>query len=73
MSRFDHQTFLRSLTGRPGVYQMFDAIGHRVLNLKRIAYGKLELGDLASGKYRLLDDGDLARIFAGSKNTLYKK
>ena len=54
------------------VRKMFDAIGHRVLNLKRIAYGKLELGGLSSGKYRLLDDADLARIFAG-KNTLYKK
>ena len=54
------------------VRKMFDAIGHQVLNLKRIAYGKLGLGGLSSGKYRLLDDADLALIFAG-KNTLYKK
>lgn len=54
------------------VRKMFDAIGHKVLHLKRIAYGKLDLGDLPVGKYRLLNDADLARIFA-NKKSFYKK
>lgn len=54
------------------VRKMFDAIGHPVLHLRRIAYGKLVLGDLPLGKYRLLTDKDLALIFAKKKN-LYKK
>ena len=54
------------------VRKMFDAIGHPVLHLRRIAYGKLVLGDLPLGEYRLLTDKDLALIFAKKKN-LYKK
>ena len=42
---------------------MFEAVGHPVLKLKRIAYGQLELGDLASGKYRFLGPGDIKMIF----------
>jgi 23S rRNA pseudouridine2605 synthase len=54
------------------VRKMFDAIGHRVLHLRRIAYGELDLGDLPLGKYRLLNEKDLSLIFANKKN-LYKK
>ncbi|MBE0585410.1 MAG: rRNA pseudouridine synthase [Desulfofustis sp.] len=45
------------------VRKMFAAIGHPVLHLKRIAYGKLQLGSLPSGGYRLLDENDLKKIF----------
>lgn len=45
------------------VRKMFEAIGHPVLQLKRIAYGKLELGDLKPGRYRFLTPGDLKMIF----------
>jgi len=44
------------------VRKMFEAIGHRVLALKRIAYGGLRLGALPSGKYRRLTPADLALI-----------
>ncbi|MBW2467153.1 MAG: rRNA pseudouridine synthase [Deltaproteobacteria bacterium] len=45
------------------VRKMFDAIGHPVLKLKRIAYGQLELGSLEPGKYRFLSLDDLKSIF----------
>lgn len=54
------------------VRKMFDAIGHRVLDLKRIAYGGLKLGKLPSGKFRFLTQKDLAKVFPG-KNPLYNK
>lgn len=46
------------------VRMMFQAIGHRVLALKRIAYGGLRLGGLPAGKYRRLTPADLALIFS---------
>jgi 23S rRNA pseudouridine2605 synthase len=45
------------------VRKMFAAIGHRVLELKRIAYGNLKLGSLASGKYRYLKSREISLIF----------
>ena len=45
------------------VRKMFEAIGHPVLELKRIAYGQLELGGLEPGKYRFLTPGDIKLIF----------
>jgi len=46
------------------VRRMFEAVGHPVLHLKRLAYGNLELGNLPPGKYRLLGKKDLDRLFA---------
>lgn len=54
------------------VRKMFDAIGHRVLELKRTAYGGLKLGKLPSGEFRFLTKKDLAKVFSG-KNPLYNK
>jgi 23S rRNA pseudouridine2605 synthase len=45
------------------VRKMFGAVGHPVLHLQRIAYGQLQLGDLAPGKYRILGPDDIAMIF----------
>ena len=45
------------------VRKMFDAVGHPVLQLKRTAYGQLELGDLRPGKYRFLSPEDIKMIF----------
>lgn len=45
------------------VKKMFQAIGHPVLHLKRLAYGHLFLQGLASGKYRFLTPADLKKIF----------
>ncbi len=45
------------------VKKMFSLIGHPVLNLKRIAYGKLFIGNLSIGSYRQLNPADLKKIF----------
>ncbi len=45
------------------VKKMFSHIGHPVLHLKRIAYGKLNLDHLPSGAYRKLNPSDLKKIF----------
>ena len=45
------------------VRKMFEAVGHKVLQLKRIAYGQLALGELKPGKYRFLPPGDIKLIF----------
>jgi len=45
------------------VRKMFEAIGHPVLQLKRIAYGKLKLGELPPGNYRVLGPADIKLIF----------
>lgn len=49
------------------VRRMFNAIGHRVLELTRIAYGDLRLGDLAVGSYRKLSAKEMVRIFSAKK------
>ncbi len=36
------------------VKRMFEAVGHRVLHLKRIGFGGIRLGKLRTGKWRLL-------------------
>lgn len=45
------------------VRKMFAAVGHPVVQLKRTAYGQLELGELAPGKYRFLQPPDIKMIF----------
>jgi pseudouridine synthase len=45
------------------VRKMFQAIGHPVIHLKRIAYGHLFLQGLEIGKYRFLTPEDLKKIF----------
>ncbi|MEP6990528.1 MAG: pseudouridine synthase [bacterium] len=45
------------------VRRMFAAVGNHVDALHRRAIGGLELGDLASGGWRLLSDDDMARLF----------
>jgi len=46
------------------VRRMFEAVGHPVLHLKRLAYGKLRLGNLGLGKYRVLSPKDMALLFS---------
>jgi 23S rRNA pseudouridine2605 synthase len=36
------------------IRRMFDAIGHRVINLTRVKIGTISMGDLEVGKYRVL-------------------
>jgi 23S rRNA pseudouridine2605 synthase len=46
------------------VRRMFDALGHPVLALERIAFGPLRLGELAPGAQRLLSDAEVRRLRA---------
>lgn len=46
------------------VRKMFEAVGHPVIALKRLAYGNLQLGTLPLGAYRLLNANDLARLLS---------
>ena len=39
------------------------AVGHPVLKLKRIAYGPLRIGALSSGRYRLLTQDEIRKIY----------
>lgn len=45
------------------IRRMCEAIGNKVLTLKRISIGKLKLNNLASGKYILLTNEDIKKIF----------
>ena len=39
------------------VRRMLEAVGNRVVALRRVSFGPLELGDLTEGKARRLSDG----------------
>lgn len=45
------------------VRKMFDSLGYKVLNLKRIAVGNLELGSLKAGAYKKLTKEEIKKIF----------
>jgi pseudouridine synthase len=53
------------------VKKMFQAIGHPVQSLKRLAYGMLELENLQEGQFRILHQKDIKIIF--KKKRLYKQ
>jgi len=44
------------------VRRMFDAVGHKVIKLKRVSIGPLRLGALAPGKVRPLTPGELESL-----------
>lgn len=46
------------------VRRMFDAVGHRVLMLRRVRFGPLELGALRRGEWRELTEDEIARLKA---------
>ena len=46
------------------VRRMFDAVGHRVLLLRRVRFGPLELGTLRRGEWRELTEDEIARLKA---------
>jgi 23S rRNA pseudouridine2605 synthase len=47
------------------VRRMCDAVGHPVLELTRVAFGPLRLGDLAPGAHRRLDAREIAGLGGG--------
>jgi 23S rRNA pseudouridine2605 synthase len=50
------------------VRRMCEAVGHRVIALERIAFGRLKLGELASGEARRLSEAELARLRGGPQD-----
>jgi 23S rRNA pseudouridine2605 synthase len=50
------------------VRRMCEAVGHRVLALERIAFGRLKLGELAPGASRLISEAELARLRGGPED-----
>jgi 23S rRNA pseudouridine2605 synthase len=50
------------------VRRMCEAVGHPVVALERIAFGRLKLGDLAPGASRALDEAELARLRGGPED-----
>ena len=45
------------------IRRMFAAVGNHVVNLHRSEIGSLNLGSLAAGEYRLVNDHDQAKLF----------
>ena len=43
--------------------RMFTRVGHEVTRLKRVAFGGIELGDLAPGKWRMISADEIAAAF----------
>jgi 23S rRNA pseudouridine2605 synthase len=49
------------------VRRMAEAIGNRVVKLRRVRFGPIELGRLAKGRARQLGEDDIARLWEDSK------
>lgn len=49
------------------VRRLFDAVGHPVRRLARVAFGGVELGDLRQGKWRFLTQQEIARLHAATE------
>lgn len=41
------------------VRKMFQAVGHKVIKLKRISFGNIELGNLKPGEWKYLTDAEI--------------
>lgn len=50
------------------IRRMLEVVGYRVVDLQRIRFGTLELGDLPEGGYRRLDASEAARLHGKKKN-----
>lgn len=46
------------------VRRMFEAVGHQVLQLRRVRFGPLELGDLRRGQWRELTEEEIRQLQA---------
>ncbi len=49
------------------VRRMVEAVGNRVLALRRVGFGSLRLGDLAEGSARRLGDEEIARLWEDAR------
>lgn len=55
------------------VRRMFEAVGHRVLELKRVAIANVVIGNLPLGKWRHLREAEINNLLKGKKTTISKK
>lgn len=44
------------------VRRMFEAVGHQVVQLKRVGFASVQLGDLPRGQWRRLTDAEIKRL-----------
>ena len=44
------------------VRRMFEAVGHQVVQLKRVGFGPIQLGNLPRGQWRRLTDAEIRRL-----------
>jgi 23S rRNA pseudouridine2605 synthase len=44
------------------IRRMLEVLGHKVIDLQRIRFGGLELGELPEGEFRLLEPSEIARL-----------
>lgn len=44
------------------VRRMFEAVGHQVVQLKRVGFASIQLGDLPRGQWRRLTDAEVKRL-----------
>jgi 23S rRNA pseudouridine2605 synthase len=51
------------------VRRMCEAVGHRVVELRRVAFGPLPLGDLREGRHRRLTAAEVERLRAAAKTS----
>jgi len=45
------------------VRRMFEAVGNRVVSLRRVRFGSIELGELGEGKARRLSEEEISRLW----------
>ena len=48
------------------VRRMFAGIGHEVTSLRRVRFGRLDLGDLQPGEHREVQRKEIAKAFSGA-------
>jgi len=51
------------------IRRLFEAVGHEVTRLKRVALGSLTLGDLPPGRWRIVSNAELRAAFPGSRSS----
>ena len=55
------------------VRRMCEAVGHRVVALRRIAFGPLRLGDLTAGHHRRLTAAEVERLRAAARGPAQRR
>jgi 23S rRNA pseudouridine2605 synthase len=65
--REDHTEIVLREGKNREIRRMLEVVGYRVVDLQRIRFGALELGDMPEGKYRRLEASEIARLHGKKK------